>query len=64
MQLVSGPKRVYVDGVSFDGAAHSGTTIPHAVLAAGGTLRFEISDVPREEVVPDSGHPASQTPNV
>ncbi|RYF98451.1 MAG: glycoside hydrolase family 92 protein, partial [Caulobacteraceae bacterium] len=42
------PERVYVDGVSWNGALHEDTTVPHAMLAEGGTLHFHMTETPRE----------------
>jgi predicted alpha-1,2-mannosidase len=44
----AGATRPYVKSVTLDGEPLAGPTFPHARIARGGTLRFELSDSPRD----------------
>ena len=55
-------ENVYVRAVSLNGTTLDRLFLTHEEVAAGGTLRFEMSAAPNETVVPPAGRPYSMTP--
>ena len=56
------PENVYVRSVVLNGEVLDRLFLTHEEVAAGGTLRFEMSAEPNEAVVPPAGRPYSMTP--
>jgi predicted alpha-1,2-mannosidase len=53
---------VYVSEVRLNGELLDRLALSHDEVAKGGTLRFTMSDQPKEVIVPPSGRPFSDTP--
>ena len=53
---------VFVDNIAVDGQPIERLFFSHEELARGGTITFDMSDMPNETIIPASGRPYSFTP--